>query len=366
MRPLHADTAGVADSADIAEKAAAWIVQLDSDDAAERAAAQRGFAAWTAEDPRHAEAAARLQAFVSQVQQVRGSAAGEGRAARAALDAAQDGTRQARRRRVATRVAGALALVVVLALPSWLAVHSHPPAHWWADLRSSSGEWSRHTLSDGSQITLSGVSAVHWRVDDTRRVVQLVRGSILVDVAKDAARPFYVQTPLGRIRALGTRFAVTYDDGGMTLEMLESRVSVQTPDPWRGFDGIEGSDGNDGTGGRSRNRALVVDAGQRVHVGATGVGPVQPMDPARVEQGWQRHQLVVDDRPLPEVLDQLARHHAGPLRFDREALASIRVSGVLPLDDTAQALRLLQRNFPQLRMRSVASRWVWVDLPPAS
>ena len=75
---------------------------------------------------------------------------------------------------------------------------------------------------------------------------------------------------------------------------------------------------------------------------------------------------MVDNRPLAEVLDQLARHHPGPMRFDREALAQIRVTGVLPLDDTAKALRLLQRNFPELRVRSVAGRWVWIDLQPAS
>ncbi|WP_311220643.1 MULTISPECIES: FecR domain-containing protein [unclassified Acidovorax] len=338
-------------ASDIAEQAAAWIVLLDSDDAAERASAREGFAVWQAQSPRHAAAAARLQAFVSQVQQVGSAGGGDAQAARAALDATQEGSRLLRRRgRAAARVASAVALVVLLAVPSWLAVHSHPPAHLWADLRSSSGEWSRHTLSDGSVVTLSGVSALNWRMDDSSRVVELVRGSILVDVAKDGARPFVVQTPLGRIRALGTRFAVTYDDSGMTLEMLESRVAVQTPSQWQ-------------AGGRD---ALFVDAGQRVQVGPAGAGAVQAMDPGGVEQGWRQHQLVVDDRPLPEVLDQLARHHSGPLQFDRDALQGIRVSGVLPLDDTAQALRLLQRNFPQLRVRSVASRWVWVDRQPAS
>lgn len=337
-------------AADVAEQAAAWIVLLDSDDPDERSQAQQGLAAWAAQDPRHAEAAARLQAFIGQVQQVRESAPVDVQAAHAALKASQEGERQVRRRRWTTRAAGALVLVVMLAVPSWLTVHSYPPTHLWADLHSSGGQWSRHTLSDGSQITLSGVSAINWKVDDHRRVVELVRGSILVDVAKDAARPFYVQTPLGRIRALGTRFTVTYDGGGMTLEMLESRVAVQTPSQWQGA---------------SRD-ALVVEAGQRVRLDPVGAGAVEDMDASSVEQGWRRHQLVVQDRPLPEVLDQLARHHAGPIHFERAALAHIRVSAVLPLDDTTQALQLLQNNFPQLRMRSVASRWVWVDLHSAS
>lgn len=327
-------------SADIAREAAAWIVQLGSGDSAEQARAQQGFAQWQALDPRHAQAAARLQAFVAQVQQL-GAGPQEARAAQAALDAVR-----ARRRRLSARVGGALALALLLALPTWLTVHNHPPALLWTDMHASTGQWRERTLSDGSQVTLSGTGAINWRVSAERRVLELVRGSILVEVAKDAARPFYVQTPLGRIRALGTRFAVRYDSGQVTLEMLESRVAVQTPQQWQ-----SGSD-----------EALVVQAGQRLRLGSDGISAVEDMDAQGVEQGWRRHQLVVQDRPLPEVLDQLARHHPGPIRFDRTALAEIRVSGVLPLDDTAQTLRLLQRSFPQLRMRFLASRWVWVDL----
>ncbi|WP_420224091.1 hypothetical protein [Pigmentiphaga litoralis] len=38
------------------------------------------------------------------------------------------------------------------------------------------------------------------------------------------------------------------------------------------------------------------------------------------------------------------------------------MSGVLPLDKPDEALRLLQISFPELRLRYVASRWVWVSL----
>lgn len=338
------------EAAGVAEQAAAWLVRIDSEDATEREAARQGFESWKARDPRHAQAADRLQAFVAQVRMIGQEAPDQGRTAHAALDAAHGKARQSRRRRSAARAGASLALVLALAMPSWLAVHSYPPANLWADLHSHSGEWAEHRLSDGSVVTLGGVSAINYHFDETSRVVELVRGSLLVDVAPDATRPFYVQTPLGRIRALGTRFVVRYDDGGMTLEMLESRVAVQTAAQWKAASG----------------QALVVDAGQRLRIARGGMDALETVDTRAIEQGWRQHQLVVDDRPLPEVLDQLARHHPGPLRFDREALARIRVSGVLPLDDTAKALRLLQRNFPELRVRSVAGRWAWIDLQPAS
>lgn len=336
------------ESTAIAEQAAEWMVRLGSDDEEERIQAQAGFAAWKAQDRRHAQAAARMEAFVGQVQAVRGQAPGGGQAAQAAMRVAG----QLRRRQRAVRWGSALALAAVLAVPAGWLLRDHPASPWaqeLADLRSTEGQWRHQMLDDGSQLTLSGAGALSWHLDGHQRVVELLRGSVLVQVAHDASRPFYVQTPLGRVRALGTRFTVTYDAAGVRVEMLESRVAVQTPQQWR-----SGSP-----------EAVEVSAGQRVTLGDTGVGRVEPIDPQGVEQGWRRHQLVVDDRPLSEVLDELARHHAGSLHFDRAALSTVRMTGVLPLDDSGQALQLLQQTFPQLRVRSLASRWVWVGLAAA-
>lgn len=329
--------------ATVAAQAADWIVRLGSDDAAEREHAQHGFAAWKAQDPRHAEAAQRIEVFLGQMQAVRDDSPGTGQAVRAALDA----PRRTRRRRTA-RLAGALVLAAVLALPAWNLVQTWPGqtfAAERADLRGSEGQWAHQVLEDGSQVTLSGAGAIRWHFDAHRRTVELLRGSILVQVAPDAARPFLVQTPLGSVRALGTRFTVTRDPDGVRVEMLESRVAVR---PVGAAAEVE------------------VRAGQRVTLRARGLDAVEPMDPRSVELGWQRHQLVAEQQPLDAVLDQLARHHSGLLRFDREALAGLRMSGVLPLDDTERALALLQKSFPQLRVRSLAARWVWVDLAPSS
>lgn len=329
--------------ATIAAQAADWIVRLGSGDAAERVRAQQGFAVWKAQDPRHAEAAQRIEAFLGQVQAVRNDSPGTGQAVRTALEA----PRRARRRRTA-RLAGALVLAAVLALPASRFVETWPGqtfAAERADLRGSERQWTHQVLQDGSQLTISGAGAIRWHFDAHTRTVELLRGSILVQVAHDAARPFLVQTPLGSVRALGTRFTVTRDPDGVRVEMLESRVAVRPAEA---------------------DAEVELRAGQRMTVRAGRVDAVEPMDPRSVELGWQRHQLVAEGQPLDAVLDQLARHHSGMLRFDRGALAGLRMSGVLPLDDTDRALALLQKSFPQLRVRSLASRWVWVDLAPSS
>ena len=71
----------------LAEQAAHWIVQLSADDARERDVARAGFAAWKAQDPLHATAAAGMESLLGQVHAVRGPSAGDTRPARAALAA---------------------------------------------------------------------------------------------------------------------------------------------------------------------------------------------------------------------------------------------------------------------------------------
>ena len=316
-----------------AEQAARWIVRLSADDPAERDKARAGFAAWKAADPLHATVAAGMENLLRQLHAVREPAGGDHRPARAALAAIAP-------KRQRLRQLAAASAVAVLVLTGTL-VLGERPAYLLADLRSPTGQWQTHTLADGSRLTLAGGSAVNVRFNAGERHVELVRGDILVDVAKDAQRPVIVDSGQAAIRALGTRFAVRREDGATILSMLESAVSAQVP----------------------QHRAVVVQAGQRTRITDDGVGPLTSIDAASVQQAWRAHQLVVDDLPLADVLDELAHHRPGQLHYDRAQIAGIRVAAVLPLDDTDKALQLLIDNFPQLRIRMLTRYLVMVDAP---
>lgn len=332
-----------ADTDRITEEAAGWIVRLTADEASQRTQAEAAFEAWKQQDPRHARAAARMEELVNGMRHLREAGGAGTRPARAALDASFARERKAGGR--ARRIGAALALAFALAVPAWLVLSVYPPAYLTADLHAPTGHWQTETLSDGTRLTLNSASAVNLRFDAASRTLQLVQGEILVDVAHDTARPFVVETAQGRIRALGTRFVVRREPGTTVLSMIESKVLVTTPGVAQG---------------------VTVGAGERVRITAQGVGPLERIDTASLADAWTHHQLVVQDRPLSDVLDELSRHRPGRIAYDRDSLAGIRVSAVLPLDDTDRALQLLINSFPQLRVRTLTPYLVLVDMPASS
>lgn len=296
-----------APSLKVMRQAAVWLVRLDDQPSD---ADQRAFSEWLALAPEHANAIERLQGSLAPLRKLPRAPA---RAALATLTHKTSGGRALK----------ALALAALVVVPGALALQQFPPAYLMADIRTGTGEWREQQLADGTWLRLDARSAVDLNFDAQSRTLHLISGEILLDVAKDAGRPFRVITDQGSVRALGTRFVVERLDGATRLAMIESSTEVKNAEQQR-----------------------TVHAGQQVRFDHSGIYPQAAVDGAEIEQAWTRHQLIVKDQPLSEVLDQLNRYHSGYLMFDRTELAKIKVTAVLPADDSARALRLLARSLP--------------------
>lgn len=321
----------------ITEAAAEWIVLLTVDNQNEREQARVAFEEWKKVDPRHAAAASSIHGFIGKIDGIKSV----GKPASAVLHTVLS----AHRKKKSRPSVAVLTLLCALILPLWFALTIFPPATLMADMRANPGQWETHRLADGTELILNSGSAVNLHFSQHSRTLELVRGEIMVDVARDPDRPFLVETPQGSIRALGTRFVVHRDNDVTILSMIESKVAVQTRRQI-----IE----------KSANSTLVI-AGQSVRIGNERIDDEQVIDPDSLANAWKHHQLVVNDKPLSDVLEEIGRHRRGYLHYDRESLKNIRVSAVLPMNDTGLALQLLQNNFSSLRVRMVTPYLVFVD-----
>ncbi|RYF21907.1 MAG: DUF4880 domain-containing protein [Comamonadaceae bacterium] len=328
----------VQDAAAIRE-AAQWLVRLHSGQAGDSDWA--ACARWRAAHPAHEQAwqkAERLSAQFGAVPPALGVAV--------LTRPYPSGNRRA--------VLRTLAALGVVAPAAWMGWQFAPWQGWTADYATATGERRDVTLADASRITLNTGSAVDVAFSGTLRLLRLRRGEIYVRTAPDSTagprRPFVVETPQGRLQALGTRFTVRLLEGegnappATALTVLEHRVQVAP------------------LGGTA---PAIVRAGQGVQFTAAQIGPVRApaVDTSGAEgaPGWTQGVLYADGLRLDAFLAELSRYRPGVIRCAPE-VAALRISGAFQLGDTDYVLAMLRETLPvQVVLRT---RW-WVAVAPA-
>lgn len=199
----------------IVEQAIQWQVRLRFNQADEQT--QRTFEHWLQERPEHVLAWQRVETLGDELTGV------PAQLARQTLD----GTHHGLRRRESLKLLGILATVGTAA---WLGRDYTPVPAMLAQQRSSTGEQRRFQLDDGSLIQLNSDSAVDSDFDAQRRLLILRRGEIIVNVGADQhspqARPFWVQSLDGIMRAHSSHFLARELDDGTLVAAKEGSVTV--------------------------------------------------------------------------------------------------------------------------------------------
>ncbi|WIO74356.1 FecR domain-containing protein [Porticoccaceae bacterium LTM1] len=92
------------------------------------------------------------------------------------------------------------------------------------------GESHSYLLSDGSNLHLNTGTEVLVDINDSTRGLTLIRGEAFFEVAKDPARPFYVEVNGIRVSVLGTAFNVRRDKIGLSISVTDGEVAVHPSD----------------------------------------------------------------------------------------------------------------------------------------
>lgn len=324
----------------LVEEAALWIVQLSSDDESTRENAQLKFNQWKQNSQQHQKIAADIEQCIRSIQKVSQTAPHK-KLVKSALKAGLGSAKTYKH----IRAGSAFAIAFVIISGGSLYLSDTSIAYLSADIQSDSAQWTAQTLQDGTRLILRGKSAVNIDFQAKQRVVELLKGQIYVDVAKDAKRPFLVKTKHGQIQALGTVFSVNYDPVATELKMLHSRVRVEAAT----------------TNGYSTQQ-VIVNAGQAVSMNQNGVQSLPALNIYNEQQKWNKHQLMVENLPLDQVLQELDQNYKGKILFNAEALHTIQVNAVLPLDQTQDALKLLATVFPNLKVYQVTPYLIVISL----
>lgn len=289
----------------LAEEAAGWVARLQSADATDQD--RRAFERWLRRDPAHQQAYDEFKALWSELKDV---PIPSGRLKK---------LRSSRR----TMIGNVLALGVIAVLGTTLHRMGFID-RLRADHFTAVGEIRSVTLADGSRVDLNTDSAIIVRYTPAERRIDLIRGEAFFDVAANAERPFVVHGSVLDATALGTRYAVQGPSATGT-----AGVQVES-----------GQVGVTGAGGR-----VVLGAGEAARLTDQGRLVVTHADTAN-STAWRGGKLVFSGEPLRQVLATLERYRHGRIVVLDAAAAEQRVSGIFDLNDTDQALQVLEDSLP--------------------
>lgn len=178
---------------------------------------------------------------------------------------------------------------------------------------TGASQWHHMTLSDGTAVHIDAHSRVEVEYTDEARIVHVLEGSAVFDVAKDPKRPFIARTHLVDAMAVGTRFGVSVDPG-VTTTVSEGVVRV--------------------TGrGKVDGKAVTLKAGEELRVSdSTLTAPHFAHVDAERKLQWAHGLLVLGGLTVSEGVEQLNRRNRTQIIVESPTLgarvvkfASVRV-----------------------------------------
>jgi transmembrane sensor len=223
------------------------------------------------------------------------------------------------------------------------------------EYRTRMGEQRTIELSDHSRIALDASTRVRVRFSKDARVVQLLSGQAQFFVGKDPTRPFKVEAGDHTVMAVGTVFTVEYVDEEMHVAMLEGRVAVfpqeRTEESGSRVTRVEETlpkKGERSGPAQHEGQSPIIElvAGEELRVRHDGHATVVPKADLEAATAWREGKVIFHSEPLGEAVRRLNRYSSMQLRIDDPALASMNISGLFDIGDTAAFVEAVQAYLP--------------------
>lgn len=299
----------------IQQQAARWFARMQN---AEPDHPERGkFEAWLMSSDLHAAAYLKFAALWDRFDNTN-----DLQTIASAVEAAKQ-HKEERNRKLRRRLVQGISSVMLLAIGAVLGLQiwtTHQPLMQMAH-STEVGQIKTAVLNDGSELIINSNSELNILYYRDRRTVQLVRGEVIFNVARDTRRPFIVDGKFAKVTVLGTRFVVNQ------LSHL-MRVSVD-----HGSVRVEGQSGHE--------LPVILSSGQ--------VAEVMPQHAARLVNrnaadafGFASGTIAFEEADLSEIAEVLSRHHRQPI-VALPSQRSPRVTALVQIDNIEGFLRTLPR-----------------------
>jgi transmembrane sensor len=327
------------DARHIRKEIALWVIRLNCDNPIERAQVQQEFQAWQKNHPQYLPYFEEFRDFDLEMQSLSHQQNLHGKTIEKTFQ-----TIEYEQQKVLSLFNQTVFSFMAVSCLGYLSFTYIPFAYYFADYKTATSEVKNIVLEDGSMLTLAPKSAIKVDYTAGQRRIELIQGDIYVDVAKNPTRPFIVHTKQANYQALGTRFIINQYTDTSTLSMLHSRVRAST---------------NLAAHPQVQN----ISEGQRIQVGASGLGKIEVFDAKIFKTSWHMQQIQANELALSDLLNRLNAYHTGYMIFNEKELSQIKITGIInPQQDLVGTLQLIQLQYPQIDFFQIGNYVTYVKI----
>lgn len=204
------------------------------------------------------------------------------------------------------------------------------------------GQQMDATFDDGSIIHLNTNSRIETEFSDEKRIIKLIKGEALFEVAHDPDRPFIVYAGDRLVQAIGTKFVVHLKSENIQVTVTDGKVKMSKVALNTKL--VDIKELNNTT---IEKDDVYITKGEKVIVGSDQAPKLTYINPENIkrELAWLDGKLIFDNEELFDVIEEINRYIDIEIVLKEPYLHKIPISGRFDLKDSEALIEAIKLSF---------------------
>jgi len=312
----------------IDDEASIWLVRLDNGNLSDQS--RKELKTWLSADKRHPAALKAMAEIWDDMDQVLNSIDDKNSSKNGALSTIFKPILKP------FALAASISFLTVLI---WLATPYNVQKNSYATLV---GQQIDATFDDGSIIHLNTNSRIETEFSADKRIIKLVKGEALFEVAHDANRPFIVYAGDRLVQAIGTKFVVHLKAENIQVTVTDGKVKMSKVALNTKLTDIKELNNT-----AIQEDDIYITKGEKVTVGSNQAPKLTHIKPENIkrELSWLDGKLIFDNEELFNVIEEINRYVDIEIVLKDPSLYKVRISGRFDLKDSEALIEALELSF---------------------
>ena len=231
------------------------------------------------------------------------------------------------------------ASVSFIALLLWFSMPNDVHKNSYATLV---GQQMDTTFNDGSIIHLNTNSHIETEFSDDKRIIKLIKGEALFEVAHDPNRPFIVYAGDRLVQAIGTKFIVHLKAEDIQVTVTDGKVKTSKVALNKTLADISSLDSN-----ATKEDDFYITKGEKLVINKDKAPSLIQIEDENMDReiSWLNGKLIFVNEKLSYVIEEINRYVEVEIVLKDPAMNNITISGRFDLQDSEALIEAIKLSF---------------------